>query len=64
MSEDVQADMIAMLTRDHARMREAGCELAETALRTIRTHDGLHRLALAVAKWSKAVADEGDRSER
>lgn len=53
-----------MLARDHARMRVAGCKLAEAALRVIREYDGLHRLSMAVAEWSKAVADEGDRSLR
>jgi hypothetical protein len=50
-----------MLIRDHKRMREAGCALAEAALRVIREYDGTHRLALAVAKWAEAIAAEGDR---
>lgn len=60
----MEAELIEMLTRDHARMRAAGTALAEAALYTVREYDGLHRLALAVADWAKAVADEGDRADR
>jgi hypothetical protein len=55
------SDLVAMLIRDHKRMREAGGKLAEAALRVVRTYDGLHRLSLAVAAWSEAVVAEGDR---
>jgi hypothetical protein len=60
----VEEGALAMMARDHRRMRSAGTALAEAALYTIRECDGLHRLALAVAGWSKAIADEGDRAER
>ena len=53
---------LEMTVRDNARMRKAGTALAEAALRVIREYDGTHRLALAVADWSKAIADEGDRA--
>ena len=58
---DAEQGCIAMLTRDHVRMRKAGTALAEAALYVIREHDGLHRLSLAVAAWATAVANEGDR---
>jgi hypothetical protein len=61
-SGEVERGMIDMLTRDHKRMRNAGTILAEAALRVVREYDGLHRLALAVASWSAAIADEGDRA--
>jgi hypothetical protein len=64
MPADTERDMLAMAIRDHKRMREAGCKLAEAALRVIRTYDGLHRLSLAVADWSAAIAAEGDRPHR
>lgn len=50
------------LIANHARMREAGNNLAIAALRVVNDYDGCHRLALAVADWSKAVADEGGRA--
>lgn len=59
-----ESDIVAMLQRDHARMRKAGGELAEAALRVIHDYDGLHRLSLAVAAWSTAIANEGDRPHR
>lgn len=55
--------MLEMLLADNRRLREAGCKLAEAALRMIREYDGTHRLALAVAEWAKAVADEGGRGK-
>ncbi len=51
------------LVDDNKQLRDAGCELAEAALYTVREYDGLHRLCLAVSKWSQAVADEGGRDE-
>jgi hypothetical protein len=53
-----------MLIADNCRMREAGCKLAEAAMRVVREYDGVHRLASAVAEWSQAVADEGGRGQR
>lgn len=46
---------------DCARMRKAGGKMAEAALYVVHEYDGTHRLALAVADWSKAVANEGYR---
>ena len=54
-------DLTNMVTKDGRRMRKAGCDLAEAALRVIRDYDGTHRLALAIAEWMKVVADEGGR---
>jgi hypothetical protein len=51
-----------MLMADHARMRKAGCAIAEAAMYVVREHDGLHRLSLATAEWAKAIADEGGRA--
>jgi len=53
-----------MLTADNARMRRAGCKLAAAALKVAHEYDGIHRLMLAVAEWSNAVADEGGRYQR
>ena len=61
-ADGVEAGVVQMMSRDHARMRKAGTALAEAALYTVREYDGLHRLSLAVADWSKALADEGDRA--
>lgn len=58
---DLQASQIAMLSKDRARMREAGCKLATAAMQVIGEYDGCHRLALAVAEWAQAVGDEGGR---
>lgn len=57
---EVSPNMI--LVADNNRMRAAGLNLAECALRVVREADGLHRLSLAVAEWSKAIADEGGRA--
>ena len=56
-----EGGLLNMLLRDNQRMRKAGTKLAEAALFSIRECDGLHRLGLAVAEWSNALADEGDR---
>jgi hypothetical protein len=55
-------DPIDMLMSDNKRMRDAGCDLAEAAMRVINDYDGVHRLAKAVARWADAVADEGGRA--
>lgn len=59
--DEVEAGIVEMLTTDNARLRTAGGEMAQAALRVVHTHDGLHRLALAVAEWCNAVASEGGR---
>ena len=53
--------LIEMLKRDNKRLKNAGCDLAEAAFRVLRNYDGLHRMAIAVAEWANAIADEGDR---
>ena len=53
--------LVEMLTEDNVRMRRAGHDLAEAAVRVVRDYDGLHRLSLAVAAWMTAVANEGGR---
>lgn len=53
--------MAAMLSADNIRMRESGCKLAAAAMLVVGEYDGLHRLALAVADWGTAVANEGGR---
>ena len=53
-----------MLITDNARLRSAGSKLAQAALRVISEFDGCHRLALAVAEFTRVLADEGGRSER
>lgn len=55
---------VEMLTRDNAKMREAGCNLAEAAGRVVRDYDGLHRLSIAIGTWFNAIAGEGDRDSR
>lgn len=50
-----------MLIADNKRLREAGCELAEAAMRVAKTYDGVHRLMLACSKWALAIANEGGR---
>lgn len=52
-----------MLINDNRAMREAGCELAEAAMRVIREHDGCHRLMLAASKWATTIANEGGREK-
>jgi len=53
-----------MLAKDNAAMRSAGCELVSAAMYVIGNYDGLHRLALAAAKFITVVANEGKRDER
>jgi hypothetical protein len=60
----VETGAIEMLARDNARMREAGCNLAEAAARVVRDYDGLHRLSIAISAWFTAIASEGDRGDR
>jgi hypothetical protein len=60
----IEAGLVDMMTRDNAKMREAGCNLAEAAGRVIRDYDGLHRLSIAISAWYSAIAGEGDRDTR
>lgn len=56
-----EIDSIDMLLRDHAKLREAGFELAVAATRVVRDYDGLHRLSIAISGWFVALANQGDR---
>lgn len=47
---------------DLARLRRAGGELAEAALRVVNTYDGTHRLALAISEWMQVIGNEGGRA--
>jgi hypothetical protein len=60
-ADNILADQIRALSSDNSAMRKAGCNLAAAALYTIGEFDGLHRLSLAVAEWSKAIGNEGGR---
>ncbi len=61
---DTGAQVETILAEENARLRKAGCDLAEAAARVIRDYDGIHRLSLATAAWFSAVAGEGDRSNQ
>lgn len=52
-----------MLINDNHKLREAGCELAEAAMRVAKTYDGVHRLMIATSKWAMAIANEGGRGQ-
>lgn len=56
-------DNIQWLVKENKLLRDAGCELAEAALRVAREYDGVHRLMLKVANWSNVIANEGGRDE-
>ena len=58
------SDLEQFLVEENRSLREAGCKLAEAAMRVVREFDGLHRLSLAVSEWSLAIANEGRRGER
>jgi hypothetical protein len=60
----VETGLVGMMSRDNAKMREAGCSLAEAAGRVVRDYDGLHRLSIAISAWYSAIAGEGDRDTR
>ena len=55
--------IIEMLATDNKHLRNAGCKLAEAALKVATEYDGVHRLLLAVSEWAKTVANEGGRSD-
>jgi len=60
--EEDEPSPLEMLAKDNSSLREAGCDLAEAALRVIRDYDGIHRLAQAASQWMKALAEQGGRS--
>ncbi|MBU2346699.1 MAG: hypothetical protein KJ888_21110, partial [Gammaproteobacteria bacterium] len=49
------------LAAENAKLRKAGCKMAEAALHVVGKYDGLHRLMLAVSEWARVLADEGGR---
>lgn len=57
-------EKIERLVKENKSLRDAGCELAEAALRVAREYDGVHRLMLKVANWANAIANEGGRNEQ
>jgi len=59
---DVELSELNMLRENNRNMRKAGTALAEAALHVVREYDGVHRLALAVADWARAIANEGGRT--
>lgn len=61
--DQIQQSLLRSLQEDNAKMRQAGCKLAEAAIQVVREYDGLHRLMLAVAEWSMVIANEGGRGE-
>jgi len=60
---ECELSLIEMLTEDNKRLRNAGCKLAEAALRVAIEYDGVHRLMLATSDWAKAMADENGRGK-
>lgn len=52
-----------MLERDNRKLREAGFNLAKSAINVVEDYDGLHRLSRAVADWFLAISNQGDRGE-
>ena len=58
-AEGVAAELVA----ENRKLRSAGCNLAEAAIRVAQEYDGVHRLMLTVSEWAKTVADEGGRGE-
>jgi len=57
MREEIEKQLMI----DNKRMRKAGNNLAEAAIRVIRDYDGVHRLAVAVSEWTMVIANEGKR---
>jgi len=54
-------DPDAQLAAELLAVIEAGDQLAAAAHRVQATHDGVHRLRLALARWYVARADEWGR---
>ena len=61
---DNELALIEMLKDDNKQLRNAGCKLAEAALKVATEYDGVHRLMLATSEWARAIADEGGRGEK
>jgi len=63
MKKNIDKQMIEMLERDNRKLREAGFNLAKSAINVVEDYDGLHRLSRAVADWFLAISNQGDRGE-
>jgi hypothetical protein len=63
MSAKNKPSEVAFLAVENRKMRDAGCALAEAAMRVVRDYDGVHRLAAAVAHWMEVLANEGGRGD-
>lgn len=63
METDADNEIIEMLSQENLRLRKAGSNLCQAALHVVSEYDGLHRLALAVSEFSKALADEHGRGD-
>jgi len=60
----VETEMIDHLAKDNKALKEAGCKMAQAALRVVHEYDGVHRLQLTVSEWAKTIANEGGRAEQ
>ena len=63
MDKEVEQNFIELLNTENSKLKIAGCEMAEAAIRIIKDYDGVHRLSLAVSNWFKVMADENNRSK-
>jgi len=52
------------LAENYSKIRAAACNLAAAALHVIQEYDGVHRMALALSEFTKALANEGGRDHR
>ena len=60
-NNSIELKIIEQLANENANLKKAGGYLAQRAIYVITNYDGLHRLSLAVANWTKIIADEGGR---
>lgn len=60
--DKVETNLIEMLRTDNSKMRTAGCNMAIAGMRVVSEYDGCHRLANAISKWEKVIAEEGGRN--
>jgi hypothetical protein len=64
MNEEVQEDFIELLNMENSKLKVAGYELVEAAIRVIKDYDGIHRLSLAVSNWFQVIANQSGRNEK
>ena len=64
MPNKIELQMIKRLSIENDKLKKAGSKLAQRALYTITNYDGLHRLALAVSKFSKVLGNENGRGKK